>query len=264
MKPKKNKKRIRLYALALSVYFAAFFLSTPNVISEERYGAHLTAKIMSPQEETPPEISLSEEDTSEKESPTTPSKPKKPIKDTAGNKKEEISTEKEEEKKEPSDIKPEATPPTDLPEAESPENEIEDKPISPPAEEVPSLPEQDNEVSSGEEIPEEVPSEENEDNILSVTATAYCGCYDCNGKWTGYPAADGSPLKDYHTIAADASIPFGTKVYIPFFAAAPNGGYFEVEDRGSAIVGNRIDIYFSSHSEALSFGMRELKMHILG
>ncbi|MBR6801754.1 MAG: 3D domain-containing protein [Eubacteriaceae bacterium] len=97
---------------------------------------------------------------------------------------------------------------------------------------------------------------------MTVTATAYCGCYECNGKWTGYPAADGSPLRSYHTIAADESIPFGTKVYIPYFSSAPNGGHFEVEDRGSAIKGSRIDIYFDSHDEALSFGMRELTIYV--
>jgi len=98
---------------------------------------------------------------------------------------------------------------------------------------------------------------------MTVTATAYCGCYDCNGKWTGYPAADGSPLRAYHTIAADESIPFGTKVYIPYFESYHNDGIFEVEDRGSAIVGNRIDIYFDSHSEALAFGMREMTIYII-
>ena len=103
---------------------------------------------------------------------------------------------------------------------------------------------------------------DNKGTALTVTATAYCGCYECNGQWTGHPAADGTQLLSLHTIAAPQSIPFGTKVYIPYFDSYSNGGMFEVHDRGSAITEGRIDIYFDSHEEALAFGMRELKIYI--
>lgn len=98
---------------------------------------------------------------------------------------------------------------------------------------------------------------------VTVTATAYCGCHSCNGQWTGYPAADGTALRALHTIAAAESIPFGTKVYIPYFDSYSNGGMFEVHDRGSAITEGRIDIYFDSHEKALEFGMRTLKIYIM-
>jgi len=98
---------------------------------------------------------------------------------------------------------------------------------------------------------------------MTVTATAYCGCHSCNGQWTGYPAADGTALRAFHTIAAAESIPFGTKVYIPYFDSYSNGGMFEVHDRGSAITEGRIDIYFDSHEKALEFGMRKLKIYIM-
>ena len=59
-------------------------------------------------------------------------------------------------------------------------------------------------------------------------------------------------------IAVDpAVIPLGTRVFIP--------GYGEAiaEDIGGAIRGNRIDIAFESHEEALSFGRQELEIFIM-
>ena len=36
-----------------------------------------------------------------------------------------------------------------------------------------------------------------------------------------------------------------------------NGQLYTVEDRGGAIQGNHIDIYFDTHQEALNFGKQE-------
>jgi len=48
----------------------------------------------------------------------------------------------------------------------------------------------------------------------------------------------------YQTIAADPKVlPLGTVVYIPELSTLPNNGYFIVQDTGSQIVGNKIDIY---------------------
>lgn len=62
--------------------------------------------------------------------------------------------------------------------------------------------------------------------------------------------ASGTRATAGRTIAADTSVlPFGTKVMI-------NGQIYTVEDTGGAIVGNRIDIFFNSHQDALEFGRR--------
>jgi 3D (Asp-Asp-Asp) domain-containing protein len=89
-----------------------------------------------------------------------------------------------------------------------------------------------------------------EDTLIGTsTLTAYCSCSSCCGKSTGITAS-GARVQANHTIAADTRVlPFGTVVYI-------NGEDYTVEDTGSAIKGNRIDIYFDSHSEALNFGRR--------
>lgn len=98
---------------------------------------------------------------------------------------------------------------------------------------------------------------------ITVEATAYCSCSVCCGPYDGTRTADGSKTKMYHTVAAPSTYAFGTMLYFPYFQDAPNGGVFEVEDRGGAIQGNRIDIYFSSHEEALAFGRKTLEMYVL-
>lgn len=62
-------------------------------------------------------------------------------------------------------------------------------------------------------------------------------------------------------IAADWGIlPKGTRVRLSAFP----GRTFVVEDTGSAIVGNRIDIWLPSHSLARQFGVhREIKVWVL-
>ena len=86
--------------------------------------------------------------------------------------------------------------------------------------------------------------------------TAYCACSKCCGQWAGSPTASGTMPKANHTIAVDTSvIPFGTEVII-------NGNTYVAEDTGSAIKGNKIDIYMSSHEEALNFGVQYAKVLI--
>ena len=54
------------------------------------------------------------------------------------------------------------------------------------------------------------------------------------------------------TLAADTSVlPFGTIVEVPGY------GYGRVEDRGGAIKGNRLDLWFPSHSEAQRWGRQK-------
>lgn len=87
--------------------------------------------------------------------------------------------------------------------------------------------------------------------------TAYCNCYSCCGEWSGGPTATGVMPQAGRTIAVDPNvIPYGTKVLI-------NGNVYVAEDCGGAIVGNRIDVYFGSHSEALDFGRQWAYIEIL-
>lgn len=87
-------------------------------------------------------------------------------------------------------------------------------------------------------------------SLGKYTLTAYCGCSRCCGKSDGITAS-GKKAKANHTIAVDTKkIPLGTVILI-------NGKKYVAEDTGGAIKGKKIDIYFSSHSEALKFGRQK-------
>lgn len=87
--------------------------------------------------------------------------------------------------------------------------------------------------------------------------TAYCKCSKCCGKWAGSPTASGTTPKANRTIAVDPNvISFGTKVII-------NGNTYVAEDTGSAIKGNRIDIYMPTHSQALDFGVQYTEVFVV-
>ena len=79
-----------------------------------------------------------------------------------------------------------------------------------------------------------------------------------DGKNPTYPSFRitrmGTLAKDWETIAADLTkMPLGTIVYIPYFSNMPNKGIFIVEDSGSAVNGNDIDIFMSDIQKALKF-----------
>jgi 3D (Asp-Asp-Asp) domain-containing protein len=91
---------------------------------------------------------------------------------------------------------------------------------------------------------------------MLVDATAYCSCAKCCGKSDGITAS-GVKAKANHTIAVDKRIiPLGTVVLI-------NGKQYVAEDTGGAIKGNRIDIYFDSHEQALKWGRQQIEIEVL-
>ena len=120
-----------------------------------------------------------------------------------------------------------------------------------PAEPIASIAEIAPDAGVGRSIPEP------EYEMIEVTATAYCPCVECCGKSDGITAT-GTVAKQGRTIAVDPDIiPYGTAVEI-------NGNTYIAEDCGGAINGNRIDIFFNNHEDALVFGVQELTAIILG
>jgi 3D (Asp-Asp-Asp) domain-containing protein len=100
-----------------------------------------------------------------------------------------------------------------------------------------------------------------------LVATGYCKCGICCGwhrNWLLRPVYSGGPLKGKRkhvgitatgtrarpgTIAADPGrYPFGTILYIEGY------GYGRVEDTGSDIKGDQIDLYFKTHGDAEDWG----------
>lgn len=93
--------------------------------------------------------------------------------------------------------------------------------------------------------------------------TAYTAGVESTGKSPGHPdygkTASGTKVAEGRTIAMDKSIPFGTKVKIEGFGDQ----IFIVEDRGGAIVGNKIDLYMEHLSDAQNFGVQTREVTIL-
>lgn len=94
-------------------------------------------------------------------------------------------------------------------------------------------------------------------NLGTFQSTAYCACSICTGSGGVGKTASGTQVQAGRTIAVDPNvIPLGTRVSV-------DGKIYVAEDTGSAIKGNIVDIYFNSHSEALSWGRRNVEVKIL-
>jgi 3D (Asp-Asp-Asp) domain-containing protein len=92
---------------------------------------------------------------------------------------------------------------------------------------------------------------------ITVRATAYTAdCQGCIGI-----TATGVDLKanpDAKVVAVDPSvIPLGSKVYVEGY------GYATAEDTGSAIKGNRVDIFIPNEQDALNWGVKNVKVQVL-
>jgi 3D (Asp-Asp-Asp) domain-containing protein len=114
--------------------------------------------------------------------------------------------------------------------------------------------------------------------VVVMETTAYCACKECCGwkrkygcclgpaVYTSGPSkgerkrvgitADGRKARK-GTLAADTSrYPFGTIMYVPGY------GWGEVHDTGSAIKGNRLDLFHASHKKALEWGRRTVEVRV--
>lgn len=100
-------------------------------------------------------------------------------------------------------------------------------------------------VASQQEVPQSI--------IFKVTA--YCPCEKCCKKETRITAS-GYVIRKGDKFCA-SPLPYLTILKIPGYGIAP------VLDRGSAITGFCIDVYFDTHQEALNWGVQYLAVEIL-
>lgn len=115
----------------------------------------------------------------------------------------------------------------------------------------------DGGAKNTEERPDDKRIEKSTEQVTQqYVITAYCSCASCCGKTDGITAS-GVKAVEGITVAMNKSIPFGTKIYID------GVGERIVQDRGGSIKGNRIDLYFDSHQEALNFGRQTKEVIIL-
>ncbi len=119
-------------------------------------------------------------------------------------------------------------------------------------------------------VPELEPDPEPVIEYISLgefTLTAYCPCVKCCGEWSAeHPSRIGT---DYVQKTASGTIPVAGRTVsvdtdvIPFGSIVViNGHEYVAEDRGGAIKGNKVDVYFDSHDEALEFGRQTAEVFI--
>lgn len=109
--------------------------------------------------------------------------------------------------------------------------------------------------------PEASTAEIDSTRTAEFVATAYCGCEKCCGRWASFrgdgpvTGAAGVPLIEGVSVAVDNSLyKFGTEF------TDEEGNTYIAADTGSAIVGNRIDVYFESHEVARQFGRQTITL----
>lgn len=93
---------------------------------------------------------------------------------------------------------------------------------------------------------------------LEMTATAYDASWAGNGRWTGQPTAIGMLLQ-YGVVAVDPKVvTLGSRLYVQGYGLAV------AADTGSAIHGDRIDLFFwDSPAGTAAFGVRHLRVYVL-
>lgn len=105
-------------------------------------------------------------------------------------------------------------------------------------------------------------------DLGEFTVTHYCPCAKCCGVWAeNRPdgivyTASGAIAQEGRTIAVDPDlIPYGTEVVVRY--SDGDEAVYIAEDCGSAIQGNRIDVYMESHEAALLEGIKAAKVCIV-
>ena len=99
--------------------------------------------------------------------------------------------------------------------------------------------------------------------IVTMEVTAYCPCKKCCGPKAQGITASGKRINfnDGLFVAADKNVfDFHTKLKIPGYA---NGQAVPVLDRGGAIKGHKLDVFFPSHAEALKWGRQRIAVTVV-
>jgi len=98
---------------------------------------------------------------------------------------------------------------------------------------------------------------------VNLLVTAYCACPKCCGAKARGLTASGRSIS-YNGglfVAADTKLfKFGTQLQIPGYAS---GQPVEVIDRGGAIKGYHVDVFFASHEKAKAWGKRNIEVTVL-
>jgi 3D (Asp-Asp-Asp) domain-containing protein len=99
--------------------------------------------------------------------------------------------------------------------------------------------------------------------VIRMEVTAYCPCTLCCGPNAQGLTACGKPVTHNHGrfVAADAAVfNFGTSLSVPGYYG---GQDVKVLDRGGAIKGNKLDVFFPTHARAKQWGRQHLDVTVV-
>ena len=91
----------------------------------------------------------------------------------------------------------------------------------------------------------------------TIEVTAYCPCEKCCGQYSDGITASGRPAVGILCAADTKLYPFGTIMKVPGYGDAA------VADIGGAIKGDRLDVLFATHEEALTWGRQILRVEVI-
>ena len=97
--------------------------------------------------------------------------------------------------------------------------------------------------------------------LEGCTVTFYDVCVRCCGKTDGVTYS-GTQAVPYETCADPGVIPLGSTVFLDYGDGALHP--YRVEDTGSGVKGNHIDVCVASHEEALSLGTQTATVYWMG
>ena len=97
--------------------------------------------------------------------------------------------------------------------------------------------------------------------VQTMEVTAYCNCGKCcsyePGKRKNVGQTASGTQTRIGTVAADPEVlPLGSVVYVPGY------GWGRVEDKGGAIKGNKLDLWFTNHEAARKWGRKRIPVKI--
>ena len=98
--------------------------------------------------------------------------------------------------------------------------------------------------------------------VVWLEVTAYCGCPKCCGAHAHGQTASGRSIayNGGQFVAADTKLfKFGTRLSIPGYAG---GQPVEVIDRGGAIKGYHLDVFFPTHEQAKQWGRQRIAVTV--
>ncbi len=104
------------------------------------------------------------------------------------------------------------------------------------------------------------PQQRSQWQTVRMRVTAYCACRRCCGKFADGITASGHKIRRGDTFAAaDKRYSFGTEMVV---AGYNKGKPIKVLDRGGAIRGNKLDLFFPTHKKARKWGVKYIDVKV--